>query len=181
MGVTPLQTPHAPPCYTVPRMARDDFNFSHTLRVRWAECDVQGVVYSAAYANFVEIGQAEYFRNLGIAIYDPAMRRHLDFATVKMSLDFFAAAHLDDVLSVCWKIDRLGNSSLTALCEIYRGCDEEPLTRAVVIYVNHDEVTRNSRPVPDDVRRLIDTFESTGRVIPLADLPGLAAIGSGRA
>ncbi len=160
-------------------MARDDFNFSHTLRVRWAECDVQGVVFNAAYANYVEIGQVEYFRHLGIAIYDPAMRRHLDLATVKMSLEFFAPAQLDDVLRVYWKIQRVGNSSLTALCEIYRGRAEEPLTRGESVYVNYDDDTRVSRPVPDDVRRLIDTFESTGVVIPLAELPGLAAIGSG--
>ena len=156
-------------------MAKHDFNFSFPLRVRWAECDVQGVVFNVSYVNYVEIGQAEYFRNLGVAIYDPEVRRAFDLATVKMSIDFLAPARLDDMLTVCWKIHRLGNSSLTARSEIYRACSDEPLTRAEVVYVNYDDATRTSRPVPDGLRRLMDTFEATGEIIPLNELPGLAA------
>ena len=161
-------------------MARYEFKYSCPLRVRWAECDVQGIVFNGAYVSYVEIGQVEYFRNLGIAIYDTDVRRYFDLATVRMSIDFFAPAHLDDVLSVYWKVQRVGNSSLTTVSEIFRGCEEEPLTRAEAVYVNYDEAAGESRPVPDDVRLLLDTFESIGEVIPLRHLPGLAGIGRGR-
>ena len=162
--------------YTEPRMARHDFNFSFTLRVRWSECDVQGVVFNVAYANYVDIGQAEYFRNLGIAIYDPEVRRFFDFATVKMSIDFFAPGRLDDVLRVYWKIHHIGNSSLTARSEIFRGCEDEPLARAEVVYVNYDDASRASRPVSDGLRLLVNTFEATDEIIPLHELPDLSAL-----
>ena len=47
-------------------MSKLDFNFKHTLRVRWKECDIQGIAYYGSYIDFIDVAQAEYFRNLGI-------------------------------------------------------------------------------------------------------------------
>ena len=50
-------------------MPKSDFKFSTELRVRWMECDAQGIVFNGAYLGYLEIAQAEYFRNLGFSIY----------------------------------------------------------------------------------------------------------------
>ena len=50
------------------------------------------------------------------------------------------------------------------------------MLKAEVIHVDYDSDAGTSRPVPDDLRRLIETYESSGEVIPLDELPGLAGV-----
>ena len=51
-------------------MAKPEFRFHHSLRVRWFECDAQGIVFNNAYLSFVEIAMVEYYRNLGLRLYN---------------------------------------------------------------------------------------------------------------
>ncbi len=133
--------------------------FSHPIRVRWGECDAQGIVFNAQYMNFIEVGQAEYFRNLGIRLYDPESRNRFDLVTVKATLEYLAPARIDDMLRIQVRMTRLGNSSLTMHAQISRLDNEQPVHRAEIIYVNYDKITEKSRPIPDDIRRIITRFE----------------------
>ena len=47
------------------------------------ECDAQGIVFNGSYMTYLEVGQAEYFRNLGFSIYRIAERGYFDTAVVK--------------------------------------------------------------------------------------------------
>ena len=157
-------------------MSRDDFRFSCVERVRWSDCDAQGIVFNGAYFDYLEVAQAAYFRNLGFALYDPEGRRHFDTATVKATLEYISPARVDDLLDIHWKVERIGNSSLTTRSEIYNGVSGGLLLRAEIIYVDFDSDAGVSRRVPDDMRTLIETYEKTGEVVPLDDLPGLAGL-----
>ena len=154
-------------------MAKSDFKFYHSLRVRWFECDAQGIVFNNAYLSFVEIAQVEYYRNLGLRLYDLATRRYFDTATVKVNMEYLSSAGVDDVLEVFSRISNLGNSSVVVNTEIYREGSDELLNTSQVVYVNYDADEKVSRPVPDDVRRLITHFEDTGEVLPLNGFPRL--------
>ena len=157
-------------------MPEDKFRFNCVARVRWADCDAQGIVFNGAYFEYLEIAQAEYFRNLGFAIYDPDGRRHFDTATVKATLEYISPARVDDLLEIHWKVDRIGNSSLAAKCLILNRASGQTLLRAEVIYVDFDSDAGVSRRVPDDMRTLIETYENEGRIIPLDELPELAGL-----
>ena len=132
------------------------------MRVRWSEGDAQGIVYNARYFDYIEVAQAEYFRNLGIRLYDDESRKHFDTATVKATLEFKAPARVDDVLEVHTRVSAIGSSSLTMVSELYRQCSDELLMRAEMVYVNYDSDAGVSRAVPDDLRELIEGFERTG-------------------
>ncbi len=157
-------------------MPEDEFRFKCTERVRWSDCDAQGIVFNGAYFGYLEVAQAEYFRNLGFVLYDPEGRRHFDTATVKATLEYLAPARVDDLIDIYWKVERIGNASLTTRSEIRNSVSGDLLLRAEVIYVDFDSDARVSRRVPDDLRTLIETYENTGRVIPLGDLPGLSGL-----
>ena len=157
-------------------MTREDFRFRCRIRVRWAECDAQGIVFNGAYFTYLEIALAAYFRNLGIALYNPEGRRHFDTATVKATLEYIAPARADDVIDVYWRVERIGNSSITTRSEIRDSLSGKLVLKAEVIHVDFDSDAGKSRPVPSDMRRLIETYESTGGVIPLNELPGLKGV-----
>ncbi len=149
---------------------------SCVVRVRLSECDVQGIVFNGVYLDYIEVAQAEYFRNLGFALYDPDGRRHFDTATVKATLEYLSPARVDDLMDIYWKVERIGNTSLTTRCEINNRLTGDVLLRAEVIYVDFDSDAGVSRRVPDDMRTLIETYENTGQIISLDNLAGLAGL-----
>ena len=141
-------------------MSKDDFNFMLTLRVRWGECDAQGIVFNAQYLNYIEVAQAEYFRNIGMRLYSEDLRSRFDLATVKATLEYMAPVRVDDLLQIYYGTSRIGNSSITFRSEMYLSDADTPCNRAEVIYANFDAETGITRRIPDDIRELICSFET---------------------
>ena len=156
-------------------MSKSAFKFHTGLRVRWMECDAQGIVFNGAYLNYLEVGQAEYYRNLGFSIYRIAQRGYFDSAVVKVTVEYKAPARVEDDLDIFVGVSDIGNTSLTLNAEIYPQGSDQILTVIQSVYVGYDAATGQTRPVPDDVRKLVDQFESTGEVLPLDQFPQLAA------
>ena len=145
-----------------------------TVRVRWMECDAQGIVYNGAYLGYLEIGQAEYYRNLGFAIYTIPQSGYFDFAVVKSTQEFKAPAKVDEVIELHVRVSKIGNTSLTLNLEIYPEGSDRLLTSIETVYVGYDAATESSRPVPDAIRQLVTHFEETGDVLPIEQFPDLA-------
>jgi acyl-CoA thioester hydrolase len=155
-------------------VAKSDFKFHTTVRVRWMECDAQGIVFNGAYLGYLEIAQAEYFRNLGFSIYKIAQRGYFDSAVVKATLEFKAPARIDDLLQLHTRVSHIGNTSLTLEVEIYPQDSERLLSAIQAVYVGFYPESLDTRPVPDEIRSLVDHFEGTGEVLPLGKFPRLA-------
>ena len=156
-------------------MPKSDFKFSTQVRVRWMECDAQGIVFNGAYLGYLEVAQAEYFRNLGFSIYRIARNGYFDSAVVKADLEFKAPARVDEVLELFARVARIGNTSITLLVEIYPQDSERLLTLIEAVYVGFYAEAGTTRPVPDAIRALVDHYEATGETLDLGDFPDLAA------
>ena len=144
------------------------------IRVRWMECDGQGIVYNGAYLDYLEIGQAEYYRNLGFAIYIIPQTGYFDFVVVKSTQEFKAPAKVDEIIEVHVRVSNIGNTSLTLNLEIYAEGNDRLLTSIETVYVGYDTATESTRPVPDAIRELVTHFEETGEVLPIEQFPELA-------
>ena len=155
-------------------MAKSDFRFMTKIRVRWMECDGQGIVYNGAYLGYLEIGQAEYYRNLGFAIYIIPQSGYFDFVVVKSTQEFKAPAKVDEIIEVHVRVSNIGNTSLTLNLEIYAEGNNRLLTSIETVYVGYDTATESTRPVPDAIRGLVTHFEETGEVLPIEQFPELA-------
>ena len=136
-----------------------DYKFIHTLRVRWKECDVQGVAYYGSYLDFIDVAEAEYFRNLGIFIHDEVYRQDLDLAVVKVNIEYKSPAKLDDLIDIKVKVSNIGTSSLTKNTVIYRHGTNDLLATGETISVNFDSTSNTSRALPENVKKTIEHFE----------------------
>jgi YbgC/YbaW family acyl-CoA thioester hydrolase len=139
-------------------MNRQEFRFFHRLRVRWAEVDIQKIVFNAHYLMYFDTAVADYWRALAMP-YEAAM--HLlqgDIYLKKASVEFHASARMDDRLDVCLKCSRIGNSSLLFSGAIFRG--EQLLITCELVYVFADPATQTSRPVPAALRQTIEGYEA---------------------
>jgi len=138
-------------------MAAGDFTFSHSLRVRWAEVDRQGIVFNGHYLMYFDVGITEYWRALGYPYPDGLLQHGTDLYVKKASIEYHASAQYDDVLNVMVRVARIGRSSLQFLLEIHRGA--EHLISGEVLYVNADPTTRKSQSVPEFLRQAIGNLE----------------------
>ena len=155
-------------------MAKPDFKFRTSFRVRWMEGDAQGIVFNGAYLGYLEVAQAEYFRNLGIAVYQLPRTGYFDFAVVKTTLEFKAPARIDDIIDAFVRVSHIGNTSMLLHLELYPEGGDRLLTSVEAVYVGYDAATETTRRVPDALRELIGHYEETGEVLPLARFPELA-------
>lgn len=136
-------------------MQFDDFRFSYPLRVRWAEVDLQAVVFNGNYLTYADVGITEYLRELDL-------RGGGDFSAVRAVLDYKAAARFDDMLDITVRIARLGRSSMLFLIGIWN--QGALLTSGEITYVNTDLETRTAKPLPEKLRQAVTAYE---KVAPL--------------
>lgn len=146
-------------------MNRQDFRFSHRLRVRWAEVDMQKIVFNAHYLMYFDTAIADYWRALALP-YEEAMR-HLqgDLYVKKATVEFHASARIEDQLDVAMKCARVGNSSMLFQGAIFRG--NTLLISGELVYVFADPATQTSRPVPSALRDILVGFEAGQDVVDL--------------
>jgi len=140
-------------------LAKSDYRFIHTLRVRWRECDVQGIAYYGSYIDFIDVAQAEYFRNLEILTHNTESRKLFDLAAVKVTLEYKSPAKIDDLIDVHIRVHKMGFTSIAKRWEIYRSGTNKLLATGETISVNYESVSGESRPLPDEIRRDIEAYE----------------------
>lgn len=141
-------------------MARKDFTFSHSLRVRWSEVDMQAIVFNGHYLNYFDVAFTEYWRATGLPDVLAQSAAGLELFARKASIEYHAPARFDDVLDICVRCAELGRSSMRFVLEIYRG--EELLISGEMLYVHADSKIRKSEPVPAVWRaRLIELEQGT--------------------
>ena len=146
-------------------MAKDDFNCAHRLRVRWAEVDMQKVVFNGHYLTYIDTAVADYWRAIGLDYPDGYLARYAnDMFLRKATVEYLGSARYDEELAVHCRAARLGRSSMTFLFEIWReGPAASPalLITAELVYVNADPQTMKAAPLPEDLRARVRAFERT--------------------
>ncbi len=146
-------------------MNRQDFRFFHRLRVRWAEVDMQKIVFNAHYLMYFDTAVADYWRALAMP-YEASM--HLlagDLYVKKATVEFNASARMDDRLDVGLRCSRIGNSSMVFTGAIFR--DDELLITCELVYVFADPATQTAKPVPPALRELLAGYEAGEPVVRL--------------
>jgi acyl-CoA thioester hydrolase len=119
--------------------------FTHSLRVRYAECDQQGVVFNAHYLAFFDISMTELFR-AAFGSYDAFVQRGVDIVVAEARLRFRSPAGFDDELDLTVSVERIGDTSLGCHHEVRRGGEVlvEGDTRHV--FVDAQALTKLSAP-----------------------------------
>lgn len=136
-------------------MSIDYFSLIHPVRVRWAEADMQGVVFNAHYLAYFDIAITEYWRVLAKGDQAWLTRTFDRLFVVKATVEFHHPARFDDELSVAVRCARLGRSSMTVDFEIHRGAEHLISGQSIYVYTEQGK----SLPIPDDLRRRIHGFE----------------------
>ena len=139
-------------------MNRQDFRFFHRLRVRWAEVDMQKIVFNAHYLMYFDTAITDYWRALALPYVETMQQLGGDLYVKKATVEFNGSARMDDRLDIGLKCGRIGNSSMTFTGAIFRA--DELLITCELVYVFADPATQKSKPVPAALRDTLTAFEA---------------------
>ena len=123
--------------------------FTHQLRVRYAECDPQGVVFNAHYLAYCDVVLTELWR-AAFGSYQAMLDRGVDVVVAEAQVRFRASAHFDDLLTLAIAVTHLGNTSVVSEYRITR--DGDPVVEATVRHVLVEREALTKTPIPDWMR-----------------------------
>lgn len=124
--------------------------FVHRLRVRYGECDPQGVVFNANYLMYFDVALTELWRE-AVGPYTAMMEAGTDMVVAEASARYLAPAGFDDELDVSVEVTRLGVTGMTTRLTVER--DGVTVVAGEMRHVFIDPATKAKKPIPDDVRR----------------------------
>ena len=137
---------------------RQNFRLFHRLRVRWAEVDMQKIVFNAHYLMYFDTAMSDYWRALALPYDSTLQSLGGDLYVKKATVEYHASAQIDDQLEVALQCQRIGTSSMTFTGAIFRG--DDCLITCELIYVFADPATQTSKPVPPALRDSLLAFEA---------------------
>ncbi len=134
-------------------------SFTHTLRVRYAECDAQGVVFNSHYLAYVDIGITELWR-AAFGSYQAMLDRGVDVVVAEAHLRFRSPARFDDELSCEVLVTHLGTTSIVTRHLIKR--EDELLVEVEIRHVMVDRGSLAKTAMPEWVRTGLDAWTEPG-------------------
>lgn len=128
----------------------------HELRVRYGECDPQGIVFNANYVAYFDVAYTELWRE-AVGPWQEMVERHgVDAVVAELTVTFRAPARFDDVLALRSTVVHLGTSSIRTEVDVTR--DGELLVRGLLRHVIVGAETWRPAPIPDAVRAGLRRF-----------------------
>jgi YbgC/YbaW family acyl-CoA thioester hydrolase len=141
---------------------REDFRLLHRLRVRWAEVDMQSIVFNAHYLMYLDTAITEYWRASALPYAESFLALGGDMVVRKATVEFISSARMDDVLDIGMRFMDAGRSSMRFQGGIFRG--DELLAAGELAYVYIDphapKGSKASREVPQALREALASFEA---------------------
>jgi acyl-CoA thioester hydrolase len=125
---------------------------THRLRVRYGECDPQGVVFNAHYFAYFDIALTELWREAAGG-YAGMMDDGIDLQVVEATARYKAPARFDDELDLTIEVTRLGTTSMVTAITVERA--GELLVEGELAHVFVDTDTYTKTPIPDRLREAL--------------------------
>jgi acyl-CoA thioester hydrolase len=131
--------------------------FSHELRVRYGECDPQGIVFNANYLAYFDVAVTELWRE-AIGPWEAMVERGYDVVVAEANLRFRGPARFDDVIALGARVAEMGVTSLRLELDIRR--DGALLVEGWLRQVFVDARTFSKTAIPDWARDALGRFSS---------------------
>ena len=137
---------------------RSEFRHFERLRVRWAEVDLQKIVFNGHYLMYFDTAVAGYWRAMALPYEQTLAALGGDLFVRKATVEYEASAAYDDLVDVGVRTARIGNSSMVLACAVFRG--DQLLVSGELVYVYADPATKTSLPVPQQLRDALTGFDA---------------------
>lgn len=108
--------------------------FRHRLRVRFNECDPQGVVFYANYLMYLDVALTEFWREL-LGSYSAMVEAGVDMMVAEANIRYHAPARFGDELDLLMRVARIGTTSSVLAIDVERAADGARLAEGELRHV----------------------------------------------
>ena len=129
--------------------------FQYLLRVRYAECDSQKVVFNGKYVEYIDIAVTEFVR-VTLGDYNELIEKGIDYQVVSVTVNWKAPAHFDEVLAISVQILKMGNTSFTLQIGFYNYDTKAIVATGEITYVLVDPKEHTKMIIPPDMRGVLE-------------------------
>jgi acyl-CoA thioester hydrolase len=126
--------------------------FVHQLRVRYSECDQQGVVFNGHYLFYYDVALNELWRER-IGVYQEMVSRGVDVVVAEATIRYRSAARFDDLVDIAMPVKHLGTTSLIIQPEFRIG--DRLVADGEIRHVFVDPATLLKKAMPADIRQAL--------------------------
>lgn len=125
-------------------MNLDDYKFTHEMKVRDYECDLQGIVNNANYQHYMEHSRHELLSKLGVN-FGKLHEDGIDAMVAKITIEYKIPLRSGDKFVVGINLERKG-PKIIFYQDIYRLSDGKLCTKGIVetICVENGRLTRGA-------------------------------------
>lgn len=141
-------------------MQRSNFRHFTPFRIRYYETDAQGIVFNANYLAFFDVEITEYLRELPFDWEGQKAKSNTEFHVVRALVEYAAPVRYDEEIEIGTKVGKLGRSSVTYQFGVFGKGEVEPRSTGEIVWVNTDQATHKSAPLPEDFRSRVAKLEN---------------------
>lgn len=125
--------------------------FEFLFRVRYGECDAQGVVFNARYGDYVDLALTEYMR-AAMGGYNALVNMGLETQVVRLLTEWKAPARFDDVLKASVYPSHFGNTSFTVNFDFVNTSTQVLVATSQATYVLVDAKNFTKQIIPAQIK-----------------------------
>ena len=138
--------------------ARSDYPIFYSLESRWADNDIYGHINNVAYYAYFDSVVNRFL------IEEGGLRPGVDTVVgyvVNASADYFSPASYPATLTLGLKVLRMGEKSVRWEVGVFASDEEQSCVTGTFTHAFVDRESGRSAPVPDGIRRAIETLPVT--------------------
>jgi acyl-CoA thioester hydrolase len=126
--------------------------FESRLQVQWADVDVAGMMYFAAYPRFAEYAEMRLFAELGFPYESVFTEYGFWLPRVRVEAEYYAPALMSDWLRMRTHVEHVGGSSVRWQTVLFNEGTGRAGAAIRLIVAAIDAQSKKSRPLPEPIR-----------------------------
>ena len=136
-----------------PSLNPSDYEFSHTVRVRFSETDAMGIVYHTNYIVWFEVGRGEYMRQQD-GDYARWEAGGYYLPVIEVQARYLAPARYGDLVKVRTRVEEARSRQVTFVYEVVMAETGQLLATGRTKHVCVDE-EGTIKTIPQEVREML--------------------------
>ncbi len=142
-----------------PEAVRYDEGMPTTQKIRYSDCDPQGIVFNGNYPRYWDDAATDWLEELGLG--GPGLGGSgVEVVTARLEIDFKSSATLGDVLETSIEVARFGTASMDIAVETVNQGSRELIATGKLVWVFVDPEHFRPVPVPEEIRKTLESGTS---------------------
>jgi acyl-CoA thioester hydrolase len=132
--------------------------FRHPLRVRFHECDPQGIVFNANFLAYADIAITELYREAFGSWSKVMDASSIDMVVAEANVRFIAPLHFDEEIDLVATVTQMGTTAITTVVRVER--EGEDVAEVTLRHVVVDAQSRAKTPITDELRAGLEPYSA---------------------